>query len=147
MVLTPSISRFPSAPTIFAAAASRLSAQTTTLARSESKYGETTVPAAIPASTRMPIPSGGRILVTVPGEGQEPELWSLGVDSALQGVPDLFRLAAVQPVTLGGEDLLVDQIHPGDQLGDRVLHLQPSVHLEEVEASFSKEPLDCPDPV
>ena len=36
-------------------------------------------------------------------------------------------------MTVGHSDHLVDQVHPCDALGDGVLHLQPRVHLQEVE--------------
>ena len=35
----------------------------------------------------------------------------------------------------GDADHLLDQVEPGDAFGDRVLDLQPRVHLEEVEAA------------
>ncbi len=59
----------------------------------------------------------------------------LGVDAGLGGVP-------VQAYVVGGQrqplprrhtHLPLHQVDPGDQFGDRVLHLQPGVHLQEEE--------------
>ena len=69
------------------------------------------------------------------GTGLEPLGRVLGVDAALDGV------AAEQDLLLGdreGEpggnaDLLPHQVQAGNQLGDRVLHLDAGVHFDEVE--------------
>ena len=57
-----------------------------------------------------------------------------------------MRLSTAQPVSLtslllerqllagGDADHLLDQIDAGDQLGHRMLDLQPRVHLQEIEA-------------
>ena len=42
----------------------------------------------------------------------------------------------------GDADLLVDQVDAGDHLGDRVLHLDAGVHLDEVELAVLVEELD-----
>ena len=59
----------------------------------------------------------------------------LGVDAALDGVAaeaDIL-LFEVQGQSGGDAQLLAHQIHAGDELGDAVLHLDPGVHLHEVE--------------
>src|SRR5450759_2329392 len=66
--------------------------------------------------------------------GQEP-LRVLGVDPQLQGVAfsrDAVRVEADRGAG-GNSQLLLDQVDAGDQLGDRVLDLQPGVHLQEHE--------------
>ena len=40
---------------------------------------------------------------------------------------------------LGDGELQLDEVEPGDELGDRVLDLQPGVHLEEPEAAVRLE--------
>jgi hypothetical protein len=42
-------------------------------------------------------------------------------------------LPEAQGQTGGDTDLLLDDVHAGDGLGDGVLHLHPGVHLHEVE--------------
>ena len=44
-----------------------------------------------------------------------------------------------QRVALGHQQLQPDQVEPGNQLGHRMLHLQPGVDLQEVEAAVSGE--------
>ena len=64
----------------------------------------------------------------------------LSGDTALDGVAvDVHVLLARQAdagvgqgAALGDEDLCPHQVHAGDHLGDRVLHLNPGVHLNEV---------------
>ena len=66
--------------------------------------------------------------------GQEACARVLGVDPALDrvaGEVDLV-LAERQGVAGGDQDLLPHQVEPGHLLGDRVLDLQPRVHLQEV---------------
>jgi hypothetical protein len=47
------------------------------------------------------------------------------------------RPAQRQRLAGGHAQLPLDQVEPGDHLGDRVLHLQPRVHLHEVEAQVA----------
>src|SRR6185312_10217642 len=71
-------------------------------------------------------------------------LWVLGVDPELDGVAgegDVLLLEA-ELFTRGDAELLVDEIDTGDALGDRVLDLQPRVHLDEVEFAVLVEELD-----
>ena len=68
-----------------------------------------------------------------PGGRQEPLADILGVDPALDRVPaehDVF-LAHRQGLALRDQDLLAHEIEAGDELGDRVLDLDPRVHLHE----------------
>ena len=67
--------------------------------------------------------------------GQEALGRVLGVDAGLDRVAregDVL-LAQRQLLARGDADLPVDQVHAGDHLGDRVLHLQAGVHLHEEE--------------
>ena len=75
------------------------------------------------------------------GAGPEVLLRVLGVDAALDGVaghPDVL-LGEGQGQARGHPQLLLHQIHSGDQLGDRVLHLDAGVHLNEVELPIRRE--------
>ena len=58
-----------------------------------------------------------------------------GVDAALDGRPlDVDVLLGEVQLHPGGDaDLPLDDVHPGDQLRHRVLHLQTGVHLHKVE--------------
>src|SRR5690606_16542316 len=47
-----------------------------------------------------------------------------------------------QLVAGGDAELLADQVHPGDHLGDRVLDLDAGVHLDEVEAAVLVQELE-----
>ena len=69
---------------------------------------------------RLRLPVLGRVL------GVEPDLdrWPRGAGGS-----------AVRRAPVGDPQLQLDQVEPGDALGDRVLDLQPGVHLQEVEAS------------
>ena len=69
------------------------------------------------------------------GDGQEPGRDVLGVQADLDGVAGDRGLADLgrQRLALGDAQLELDQVQAGDFLGDRVLDLQPGVHLQEVE--------------
>jgi hypothetical protein len=70
------------------------------------------------------------------GARQEAAHRILGVDAALDrpaGARDV-GLREGELLAGGDADHLLDQVEPGDRLGDRVLDLEPRVHLEEVEA-------------
>ena len=80
-----------------------------------------------------------------PGRGQERAAGRvLGVDAHLDGVAPTHDvvLRERQRLARGHPDLLGDEVEPGDQLGDRVLDLQPGVHLQEVELAVLVEELD-----
>ena len=67
------------------------------------------------------------------GRWQEAGIWSLGVEPGLDGMAgegDLL-LAQWQGFTGGDAELPLHQILPCHGLGDRMLHLQPGVHLHE----------------
>ena len=59
----------------------------------------------------------------------------LGVDPQFEraAVGSHLVLRECQPLARGDPQLLGDQVDAGDQLGDRVLHLDPGVHLDEEE--------------
>ena len=62
----------------------------------------------------------------------------LGVDAALDGMAaqaDLV-LAVGQGQSCGHPDLLPHQVDAGDELGDRVLHLDTGIHLNEIEVAL-----------
>ena len=94
----------------------------------------TSVPWSIPASTRMPSPAGQRRRLDPTGRRQEPVLGILGVEPDLDRVaPSSGRPSCVEAERLAGGDpeLVGDEVASGDELGDRVLDLEPRVHLEE----------------
>src|ERR1700730_8489683 len=65
----------------------------------------------------------------------------LGIDAALDGVPaklDVFLLGA-EGLARGDPDLLADDVDAGKHLGDRVLHLDAGVHLDEVEGAVVRD--------
>src|SRR5918994_6610193 len=76
-----------------------------------------------------------------PRAGQEAVGWILRVDPALDRVPRQPDVLLAQPQRLTRRDqhLLTDEVEPRDQLGDRVLHLDPGVHLEEEVLAFLRE--------
>ena len=67
--------------------------------------------------------------------GQEVAVGILGVDACLDGPAGELHLVLGEGQLLAGGDAdhLLDQVQPRHHLGDRVLHLQAGVHLEEVE--------------
>ena len=79
------------------------------------------------------------------GRRQEALADVLGVDAALDRVPAQAHvlLPHRERLALRDQDLLADEIEPGDELGHGVLDLDPRVHLhEEVLARRRQEPLD-----
>ena len=46
-------------------------------------------------------------------------------------MPAHHRILVAEPFAAGEPELLADQVNPGDFLGNRVLHLQPRIDLEE----------------
>ena len=57
----------------------------------------------------------------------------LGVEAGLHGVAELLRALALEPAAGGDVQLQAHEVGAGDDLGDRVLDLQPGVDLEEGE--------------
>ncbi len=78
---------------------------------------------------------------------KEPTRDVLRIDPALDGVPSEGDVGLRDRERLTGRDenLLSDQVEPGDELGDGVLDLDPGVHLhEEVLAVAGEQALDRP---
>ena len=71
------------------------------------------------------------------GRRQEVVLRVLGVDARLdrRAAAGDFVLRERQRLARGDAELPLDEIEPGHRLGDRMLDLQPGVHLEEVEVA------------
>ncbi len=76
-----------------------------------------------------------------PGRGLEIPVGVFGVDPALDGVTP-----EIPPVSLEADrlsrrhpDLLLHEVEAGDHLGDRMLDLDPGVHLHEVEPPVDVE--------
>ena len=67
--------------------------------------------------------------------GEEARLGPLGIDARLEGMPRERELVLPhwERVARRREDLPLDEIDTRHHLGDRVLHLQPRVHLHKVE--------------
>src|SRR6478736_5042979 len=65
-------------------------------------------------------------------------VWILGVDPALDRMPGERHVPLLegQALPCGNPDLLLHDIHAGQELRDRVLYLQAGVHFEEEEASL-----------
>src|SRR5690606_35822552 len=67
-----------------------------------------------------------------PGAGQEPAARIFGVDTELEGVAfRLRRLGERRTIAERDAELLGNEVDAGDLFGDRMLNLQPRVHLEE----------------
>ena len=58
----------------------------------------------------------------------------LCVEPYLDRMPTCCGRRSREVASLGHRELQLDEVHPGHQLGHRVLHLEASVHLEEEEA-------------
>ena len=76
---------------------------------------------------------GQRQALDAAGGGGEVAVRVLGVEPGLDGVPGLRRRRSFQPAARGDVQLQPDQVGAGGDLGDRVLDLQPRVHLQEGE--------------
>src|SRR5262249_51792604 len=65
----------------------------------------------------------------------------LGIETRLDGVPVEPELVLRDPERTARRDvdLQSHEIEAGHQLGDRMLHLEPGVHLEEVELAVRRE--------
>ena len=71
---------------------------------------------------------------------REPARWILGVDAHLDRVSTASRATGAMKWRAGGDaQLLAHDVDAGHQLADRMLHLQPRVELDEVEAPISVE--------
>ncbi len=67
------------------------------------------------------------------GGGCETFIGVLGVEPDLDGVPNLWGHRSGQLFARCHQELQLDQVESGGGLGDRVLHLEPGVHLHERE--------------
>ena len=77
------------------------------------------------------------------GRGQEGGR-IFGIDPALDGVAtdaDVL-LGDRQGLTGGNAQLLLDEVDAGDHLGDRMLHLDTGVHLDEIELAVLVQELE-----
>ncbi len=73
------------------------------------------------------------------GGGHEVPRRVLTVDPELDGVALGDGVAVVERAALGDAELLADEVDPGDLLGDRVLDLEPGVHLEEGDGAVAAD--------
>ncbi len=64
----------------------------------------------------------------------------LGVQPGLDGVTARRRRLSVEVAAVGDLQLQPDEVEAGGGLGDRVLDLQPGVHLEEEEVAAGRRP-------
>ena len=85
-----------------------------------------------------PRPHGKRQRLDGPRCGGERSLRILGVEPGLDGVAGGRRRIAFESSATGDVDLQLDQVEPGRQLGDRVLHLEAGVDLQEREALLGR---------
>ena len=107
-----------------------------TLASIGSNRPPTSSPSSTPASTRMPGPDGQRSRSMRPVAGRNPASASSAYSrTSIAWPPQPRRRACVEPERLAGGDpqLVLDEVAAGDELGDRMLDLEPRVHLEEGE--------------
>ena len=92
------------------------------------------MPSARPESTRTPSDDWLAQREDGAAGGQEPARRVLGVDAGLDRVPGRRRRPGHRKAFARGHPQLpLDQVQPVDELGDRVLDLEPGVHLHEVE--------------
>ena len=92
----------------------------------------TTWPLSSAWSTRTPV--GQRTRSAVPACGRKPPNGVLGVDPGLDGVTGDGDVVLAERQRFAGRDveLGLHEVDAGDGLGDRVLDLEPGVHLQEV---------------
>src|SRR5690606_8098381 len=84
-----------------------------------------------------PRPAGGIITADSAETGQKTILWVFRIDAELGGetsVADILLLHR-QRQSGGNADLLTDDVDASNLFGDGVLHLNPGVHLHEVETA------------
>ncbi len=121
-------------------AARRSAPAATIFASIGSNRSSITLPGSIPVSTRTPAARVDRPAdrLDPTGRRQEPEIGILGVEPDLDGVDPAreevvdLGLAEVERQPARDPELVRDEVAPGRHLGDRVLDLEPRVHLEEV---------------
>ena len=102
---------------------------------------EISAPSNTPVSLRTVPPRAALLRRAVAGQpadrGQEIAVGVLGIDAALDRPARELHVACLSFELLAGGDAdhLLDQIDAGDELGHRMLDLQPRVHLQEIERS------------
>ena len=102
-----------------------------------------TEPDSTPASRRTPGPDGRGEGGDGAGRGQEVAARVLAVDAELEGVAAQFGVVVAELLAVGDAEHLADQVDAGDLLGDRVLHLEAGVDLQEGDrAVLADEELD-----
>ena len=116
-----------------ASASVRLAPTAMILAIIESKSAGIVSPSPTPVSTRMPGPDGSSSSAIRPGEGAKSRSGSSALSRASIACPISGGLLALEARSAGDPDLRLHQVDAGGGLGDRVLDLQPGVHLEEGE--------------
>src|SRR4029079_5394245 len=82
-----------------------------------------------------------------PGRRQEVPRRILGIDAGLDGRAGQLHILLLDGELLASGDLehLLDEVEPGDKLGDGMLDLKPGIHLEEIEiALLVDDELDGP---
>ena len=95
-------------------------------------------------------PAGSMYFSMRPGDGQEVVERVLRVDPELHGVAlRLTEESTCAHILVGSDvELHLDQVQAGDHLGDRVLHLDTGVGLQEVQvARLAHEELERPQEV
>jgi hypothetical protein len=93
----------------------------------------------MPVSTRTTSVLLGRHVLDQPADGgQEVAERVLGIDAGFdRPALELDVVLGEGQLLAGGDaDHLLDQVEPGDVFGDRMLHLQAGVHLQEVEVAL-----------
>ena len=75
----------------------------------------------------------------VPGDGMKLSSASSALTRNSIAAPTLsdLRLGDRERFARRHPQLLLDEVDPGDHLGDGMLHLDPGVHLDEVEAPLA----------
>ena len=109
------------------------------LAIIESNSGGITSPSATPSVDTDPRPDRER--QRLDGAGCRREARAAGSSAfrpGLDGIALGCRRIAFQPAPAGDVNLQLDQVEPGRQLGDRMLHLETGVDLEEREALLDR---------
>ena len=71
---------------------------------------------------------GGEVIGGILGRDPALDRMPLDEDRLLTGDANI-RICQLAP--LGNQDLALDEVDPGDDLGDGVLDLKPGIHLDE----------------
>ncbi len=79
--------------------------------------------------------------------GEEAIRWVFGGDAHLNGMPPELHLALAdaQRQARGHPQLLAHEVESGTPFGDRMFHLEPGVHFQEIEPAVRpKQEFACP---